>query len=269
MKLMYLGTAAAEGAPAIFCNCDHCRYAREKGGREIRMRSGAMIDGALKLDFSGDAYAQALRFGLSYAGLSDILITHSHEDHFCPEDLSRVTAPDAHGRGPLTVWGDEKVGKRLAPYVERKKGMLVFRLIRPFETQLISGYAVTALPAIHCWGGDEKPLMYLIEKDNCSLLYAHDTDEFPEEVMAFLAGRRIDLISLDCTNGVLDLDYIGHMGISDNLRLKEALLACSAAGERTVFVANHFSHNGLVPHEELERRLPGFLVSYDGMEVEI
>ena len=32
---------AAEGAPAIFCTCDHCAYARKVGGREIRTRSGS------------------------------------------------------------------------------------------------------------------------------------------------------------------------------------------------------------------------------------
>ena len=27
MKITFLGTAAAEGFPAIFCNCEHCREA--------------------------------------------------------------------------------------------------------------------------------------------------------------------------------------------------------------------------------------------------
>ena len=29
MKLTYLGTAAAEGLPALFCNCEFCQKARE------------------------------------------------------------------------------------------------------------------------------------------------------------------------------------------------------------------------------------------------
>ena len=44
MKLTYLGTAAAEGVPALFCRCDFCRYARKAGGREIRTRAGALLD---------------------------------------------------------------------------------------------------------------------------------------------------------------------------------------------------------------------------------
>ena len=36
MKLKYLGTAAAEGIPALFCRCEMCAYARKAGGKEIR-----------------------------------------------------------------------------------------------------------------------------------------------------------------------------------------------------------------------------------------
>ena len=57
MYITYQGTAAAEGVPAVFCDCEHCRYARAAGGKEIRMRSGALIDGKLKIDFGPDAYA--------------------------------------------------------------------------------------------------------------------------------------------------------------------------------------------------------------------
>lgn len=28
MKITYLGTAAAEGFPAMFCNCEYCREGR-------------------------------------------------------------------------------------------------------------------------------------------------------------------------------------------------------------------------------------------------
>lgn len=61
MKLRYLGTAAAEGVPAVFCPCPACAHARKVGGKEVRTRSGAIVDDALKLDFPGDAYMQALK----------------------------------------------------------------------------------------------------------------------------------------------------------------------------------------------------------------
>ena len=87
MILQYLGTAAAEGIPALFCKCPVCRAARKAGGREIRTRSGALIDGKLKLDFGPDSYAHMLRYGLDYTGLQGVLITHSHTDHLASAEL--------------------------------------------------------------------------------------------------------------------------------------------------------------------------------------
>jgi phosphoribosyl 1,2-cyclic phosphate phosphodiesterase len=74
---------------------------------------------------------------------------------------------------------------------------------------------------------------------------------------------------MDCTNGTWDCEYYGHMGANDNLRMREKLLANGAADEHTVFVANHFSHNGLVSYEEMQKRLPGFIISYDGLELNV
>lgn len=267
MYITYQGTAAAEGVPAIFCNCDHCRYARAAGGKEIRMRSGAMVDGKLKLDFGPDAYAQALRFGQNYAEVEHVLITHTHSDHLTPHDLACIHPPYSHRDKPLKVYGNSRVGEKLAPFL--KEGVLEFIQVKPFETYQLGGYQVTPLHAVHAPLSGEEVLFYLIEKDGRRLLYAHDTDVFTDEDMAFLKGKRMDLISMDCTNGVLEMDYIGHMSITDNLKLREALIANGTADEKTVFVANHFSHNGLVSYEEMEKRLPGFRVSYDGLTLRV
>ncbi len=285
MKIQYLGTAAAEGAPALFCTCDFCRYARQTGGHEIRTRSGSMVDDHLKLDFGPDSYKQLLDNGLDYTYIKSVLITHAHEDHLLPTDIAcrRVGfAQLKEGVPPMTVYGNERVGQLVEPYLCDR---IAFKRVIPFETVQIEEYAVTALEAVHCVSNapgcgwpvvrenrayirTEEALFYLIERDGKSLLYAHDTDLFTPADMEFLAGRKIDLVSLDCTNGVLSHTYIGHMGCEDNLIMRDRLMACGAADEHTIFVANHFSHNGLAPIAELERRMPGFLVSWDGRTVE-
>ena len=45
MKLKYLGTAAAEGQPGIFCRCALCLEASRRGGKDIRTRSQALVVG--------------------------------------------------------------------------------------------------------------------------------------------------------------------------------------------------------------------------------
>ena len=56
MKIKFLGTCAAEGFPAMFCQCPVCEKAREKGGKNIRTRSQAVIDDTLLIDFPADTY---------------------------------------------------------------------------------------------------------------------------------------------------------------------------------------------------------------------
>ena len=43
MKLQYLGTAAAEGMPAVFCQCPICREAARPGGKDLRIINRAMV----------------------------------------------------------------------------------------------------------------------------------------------------------------------------------------------------------------------------------
>ena len=64
MNLQYFGTAAAEAVPAPFCECPVCQAARQKGGRNVRTRSQALVEGRLLLDFPPDTYLHVLNYGL-------------------------------------------------------------------------------------------------------------------------------------------------------------------------------------------------------------
>lgn len=285
MKLLFMGTAAAEGIPALFCECEYCRYARKTGGRLIRSRAGALIDGKLKLDFGPDSFMQMLRCGVEYGAIHSVLITHSHEDHLDINDLGYrrdgyATFVDSDPR--MTVYGNEAVGA----LIETIKGShTFFKRVTPFETCTIEGYEVTPLEAVHCldhsgtrwkvmfegreYHRSEEALFYLIEKDGKRVLYAHDTDEFTPGDIEFLKGKRCDLISLDCTNACKQYDYVGHMGYADDLRMRDKLIKNGTADGQTVFVANHFSHNGFVMGKTLEELMPGFVIAYDGLELEV
>ena len=43
MKLKYLGTAAAEAIPAIFCSCATCIQARATGGKDVNYEESHRI----------------------------------------------------------------------------------------------------------------------------------------------------------------------------------------------------------------------------------
>ena len=54
MKLHYLGTAAAEAIPAVWCNCEVCKKIRKTRGKDVRTRSQVLINDDLMVDFPQD-----------------------------------------------------------------------------------------------------------------------------------------------------------------------------------------------------------------------
>ena len=109
MKLTYLGTAAAEGFPAIFCNCEYCQEARRLGGKNIRTRSQALVNDDLLIDFPADTYAHFLQNGIQGDTIGHLLVTHSHSDHlYIKEFLLRNTCYAHDMRAPvLNIYGSK------------------------------------------------------------------------------------------------------------------------------------------------------------------
>lgn len=96
MKITYLGTAATEGFPALFCNCKYCKEGRELGGKNIRTRSQALINDDLLIDFPADTYSHFLQNGIEGDKIKYLFITHSHSDHFYTNDLFIRSGVFAH-----------------------------------------------------------------------------------------------------------------------------------------------------------------------------
>lgn len=274
MKIKYLGTAAAEAIPALFCDCHVCEKARRNGGKDIRTRSQSLIDGGLLIDFPADTLSHVIHQGLDLQSVEALLITHTHQDHFYPQEFQHRAEPFAHSiEKPLDVYGNDMMFKTATKMMdedrhgESMKKVWRFHMVNAFEPFLIGKYRVTALKARH--DPTQNCYVYLIEKGNQSLLYAHDTGLFEEETWSYLAGKRLDLVSMDCTMMALDQNHY-HMGFSGNIEMAKKLRELNCAHKDTVFVCNHFSHNGLWSHDQLVEKAKshGFLATYDGLEIE-
>ncbi len=275
MKIKYLGTAAAEGWPALFCTCRACRLAAEKGGRNVRTRSQAIIDGRLLIDFPADTYWHFIKNSIPLDRISSCLITHSHEDHLYAEEFCNRRTGFAYldgGSAPvLTVYGTEKPTKLVSAATSGCAPDRVAAVqLERFATADIEGYKVTPMDADH--DPNAGSVIYIIEHGGKTLLYAHDTGIFPESDWTYMTerGLRFDFVSLDCTGGLYAQYEHGHMGTDACEKMRAKLIANGLADERTVFCLNHFSHNGGAIYDEISAAMEpgGFLVSYDGMEVE-
>jgi phosphoribosyl 1,2-cyclic phosphate phosphodiesterase len=191
-------------------------------------------------------------------------------DHFFPKEFELRSEGFVPTALPLLhIYGNDKVEQALLaalPQGDQGRHKLRFHRLSPFERIDAGGYAVTPLLARH--DPEERCLFYLVEQGDTALLYAHDTGFFPAETWDYLgsAKPRLGLVSLDCTSAAFkDGNY--HMGLPDVVPVREKLLKMGLAGSATVFMLNHFSHNGGLNHRELCEKAQGlgFGVAWDGL----
>ncbi len=274
MKLTYLGTAAAEGWPAVFCRCDNCMRALNAGGRNIRTRSQAMINDDFLFDFPTDTYEHALHNRIDLSKIEYVFFTHSHVDHCTPIDLVMRRSVLAHNltKEHLTLYGSERVKDRICEVTDVLENNLYdisFEKIENYHTYEVGNYKVTPLKAFHVTQDD---MIYIVESEGKTLLYLHDTGPLYDEAVSYLVENKIkaDLVSYDCTfasrRGVG-----GHLGLDTAAELRDKFLSLGIIDEKTVNILNHFSHNGESIYDEFVPIAAenGFIVSYDGMTVEI
>ncbi len=275
MEIQYLGTAAAEGWPALFCDCGICRRARQVRGKELRTRTQSIIDGQILVDFPPDTYTHALNYSLQLGQIQHLLITHSHMDHFFPVELIHRHEHFGHNaRGILHVYGNEAVEKAFydAVLIDRFKvhpldDHVKFIRLEPFADFMADGYHIIPVPADH--DKRETCFIYIIEKDGKCLLYGHDTGlNLSKEAWDCIFSHKYDLISMDATMGRKQIGGY-HMGLPDDIEFARLLEEKGCIDKNTVRVINHFSHNGEMTHEELDQfaREHGMIASYDGMKV--
>ena len=277
MRFQYLGTAASEGVPAIFCTCENCKRSRKIGGRALRTRSQAIIDDCLLIDFPADTLAHTFAHNIDLAKVSHCLVTHSHSDHLYPMDIRNMEfAKSLKDEGyHLTFYGSKEVGECIQPMLDirlEQAGLCSFRRIENFERFEIGSYQITVLPAIH--DPSAGPVFYQISNGDKTILYANDTGYFDESVWEFWAKEKphFNLVSLDCTQVCLPMKTRSHMGLTENIHVRDRMIAEGYADSATIFVCNHFSHNGTgVVYDDF---VPiairkGFMTSYDGMVIEL
>ena len=278
MIIQYLGTGAAEGFPAVFCNCESCQKARQNLQRECRTRSQAFIDGKLLIDFPPDSYLHSLRFGIDLSAAEALLVTHSHTDHFYAQEFVNRGYKFASGitSRTLDIYGNSEVLSVFSEDTRREIREQVRQNIRlheckPFEKFTVAGYEILTLPAVHT--PKDQALLDCIRKDK-TLLYLNDTGFLQEECFSFLRvnGVKADFVSMDCTFADDANPHSGrHMGFAENVRLREMLLDCGIAGTDTRFCVTHFSHNSAPFRDRLCKVADGygFLAAYDGLRIEI
>lgn len=278
MKLTFLGTAAAEGVPAVFCNCPTCLRAKAVGGKDVRTRSQILIDDDTLFDFPMDTYMHMLRYKLDLSRIKHVLITHAHMDHCYPQEFCMRGGPFAKNMTEQTVcvYCDPTVRDMFNADVSRElredvaQGLSV-KVLHPYDCVAADGLRIVALPASHTKG--EECLVYYVERGGVGALLMNDTGPLGGEVFSRLkdTGCNVRLAALDCTYGGIRHGAGRHMGLYDIADQKELMFKHGVVDSDTKFYATHLSHNTDLDYAGISALAAplGITVAYDGCVVEI
>ena len=273
MKFKFLGTAAAEGIPALFCTCKNCEYARKHKGKNIRTRFSILIDDSYKIDFPPDSYFHLVKYNLDYTKLKSVFITHDHSDHFQEYEFGMMHKYFTNERNlKINIYGNEVVVEKLKYLTNTKDGINQPNVVRVKSLDVIedNNYQVTVLPADHNSRGEPFIYYFYNKKENKSFLCAHDTGYFKDEVWEFLKDKRLDVISLDGT-ALCFSQKESHLGFDGIFMVKERLEKENIIDKKTKFIINHFSHNPQMNHKQIVKYVKnkGIIVAYDGMDLKV
>ena len=124
------------------------------------------------------------------------------------------------------------------------------------------------MPLAAAHEGTEEAMLFSIKSEKSRLFLGNDTGWLSDSTWDYLRGTHHDTFILDCTCGLVD-EKCGHLGAAAFLEMRKELLRIGAVNKKTVFIANHFSHNGRMLHCDLEEYFAphGILVGFDGMTV--
>ena len=264
MEIKLLGTGAADGIPAFFGDSRVSCYAHAHGGKDVRTRSSALIDGHIKIDLGPDTFQQTVAHKTRPTDWTGIFFTHSHDDHLCESELQYALAPFTQDYfSPFTVYGNDAVLTRISTRFPDWPFELV--LTKSFESFDHQGYRITPIQAYHRL--EEDCHNFIIEHEGKAFLYGADTGFWREPTWEFMMGKKLDGMVLECTDGFHRSTYHGHMDAKEVIEKSNRLVTMGCLKPGATIVTTHHGQNGDGTHAELEAFLDpqGIQVGFDGL----
>ena len=262
MKITFLGTGAADWDIKTYVH-----------GEEFRRYSSALVDTELLIDAGPHIYHFAENEGCPeiLSQVKNVIITHSHWDHFSPKTILRL----AENNPGFTLWGDSACLRALQEVLGEAVAVINFVELPIGETHDIGGYNVTAWPASHITRDpQEESRVYIIEKDDRILFYGCDSAWIPSRTWNAIMRLKINLMVLECTCGefaINDWRSFDHNDIKMVENMVDVFRKYKYFAEDVRFVTSHMARELHPDHATVAQSMAAFGVqpAYDGLELEV
>jgi len=267
MTIQLLGTGAADGVPPLFTANRLGAKSFDPSSKDYRTRAAALVDDCIKLDLGPDTMAQNQRFQIDPLLWDAIIFTHSHEDHFTVSEIQYTLHPfNANEYAPFVIYANPTVKALIeARYPDWPIEVVQTHLFQP---TFIGDYKVTPVRARH--SETEECQNLIIEKDGKKIGYMTDTGWWREPTWQFLEDVKLDAMVIECTDGLCDSGYDGHLDIRELDLVLDRLSKMGTISSSIPIVTTHHSHLG-GSHEELTAAMKplGIAPGFDGMKITV
>jgi ribonuclease BN (tRNA processing enzyme) len=241
------------------------------GAPGVRGSSCMLLDGHILLDAGVTAAVNLERFGVDPDVVTDLLVTHTHIDHFDPAAIGKIIAARSADAPLLHIHCSPEGAEIL-----RRNGLdtqCKITSVKPGDVFLIGETQVTALPSNHLIKERfaEETMWYLFRMKQGNLLYALDGAWITTRTAEMLRGITLDWAVWDATvHQTADHRSFEHNDLTMVEMIIKALQTRKTATEKTVHILTHFART-LWPDEETTRRIVeeehGKIMAYDGLKV--
>ncbi len=257
MKMLFLGTGAADWDSDTSPEIDG-----------VRRMSSVIINDTLLVDAAPSTFRYFKYLGGNEADITNMLLTHSHLDHFYLDDVAGFAKDHT-----INVWCNEGV---IEKFKDTEIKNVKFCPLKAFEKTEIDGVSVVALPANHdVEDSNETSYHYIIESDGKKLFYGCDGGWFLNKTWDYLRERVLDCIVLDCTCGEMEDEYNWRLGSHNDITMLKYLVKNmrmrGVLPENSVVIASHIAKTLHKSKEDTEQILAkeNIVAAYDGMVISL
>jgi len=254
MQINFLGTGAAEGIPAINCDCQHCQRARAEGGKLQRERNAILFqlpDYNMLVEVPPNTRGLINKYQVN--NLQGILATNATYGHI--GGLKEFE----YWSTPLDFLAEPSLFEMIQKehWTERLDEIMFHIPYYPGAALHFGQFSMIPFAARR-----RQPIFGLsIKAGEKQIVYASST---PGRLTNYARCLMTSADMLIVNTPTFEPPKKDHITLVEAIELKEQI----GAGQ---LVLTHINHNNR-PHDELDAyvgQYPGVIVAYDGMSLEV